>query len=53
MEGEGLLTRTIYPEVPLRVEYALTDIGRAFRPVLDSIEQWGEQYIHFLENKNK
>ena len=48
LEGEGLLTRTIYPEVPLRVEYELTDIGREFGQVLESIEVWGNKYIEYL-----
>lgn len=52
LEGEGLLTRTIYPEVPLRVEYELTDIGREFEPVLNSIEAWGNKYIDYLKEKN-
>ena len=52
LEAEGLLTRTVYPEVPLRVEYELTEIGKAFRPVLDSIEAWGDQYIAYLNAKN-
>lgn len=53
LEEEGLLTRTVYPEVPLRVEYELTDIGREFKPVLDSIETWGEKYIEYLHQKRE
>ena len=53
LEEEGLLTRTVYPEVPLRVEYGLTDIGREFKPVLNSIETWGEKYIDFLHEKRE
>lgn len=51
LEEEGLLTRTVFPEVPLRVEYELTEIGREFKPVLDSIEVWGDKYIAFLQEK--
>lgn len=53
LEEEGLLTRTIFPEVPLRVEYELTDIGREFKPVLDSIRVWGDKYIAYLHDKNR
>ena len=53
LEEEGLLTRTVYPEVPLRVEYELTDIGREFKAVLDSIEVWGEKYIAYLREKQR
>ena len=45
LESEGLITRTVYPEVPPRVEYALTEIGKEFYPVLDSIEAWGHRSL--------
>ena len=44
MEASGLLTRTIYPEVPPRVEYTLTELGRSLKPVLDAMRRWGEDY---------
>ena len=44
MEADGLLTRTVYPEVPPRVEYTLTDLGMSLQPVLDSLWKWGESY---------
>lgn len=49
MEKEGLVKRTVYPEVPPRVEYELTPIGEKFAPVLSSIRSWGNQYIQFLQ----
>ena len=49
MEKEGLVHRTVYPEVPPRVEYSLTAMGRRFAPVLDSIQVWGEEYIECLK----
>ncbi|WP_303104486.1 helix-turn-helix domain-containing protein [uncultured Mitsuokella sp.] len=48
LEREGIVSRTVYPEVPPRVEYSLTAIGRQFRPVLASIEAWGNSYIEYL-----
>lgn len=44
MEDNGLLVRTVYPEVPPRVEYSLTELGRSLKPVLDAMGSWGEQY---------
>lgn len=44
MEEDGIITRTIYAEVPPRVEYALSELGQSMRPVLDVMQQWGENY---------
>ena len=44
MEADGIITRTVYPEVPPRVEYALTEMGQSLRPILDAMKDWGENY---------
>lgn len=44
MEADGLITRTVYPEVPPRVEYALSPLGETMRPILDAMQAWGEKY---------
>ena len=44
MEESGLLTRTVYPEVPPRVECTLTELGQSLRPVLDALWNWGNNY---------
>lgn len=44
METDGLLTRTVYAEVPPRVEYALTGTGESLRPVIAALYAWGEFY---------
>ena len=44
MEESGLLTRKVYPEVPPRVEYTLTETGMSLKPVLDAMQSWGEEY---------
>ena len=41
LEADNLLTRTVYAEVPPRVEYSLTDLGKSLWPVMDNIAQWG------------
>ncbi len=44
MEADGIITRTVYPEVPPRVEYALSPLGESMRPILMSMQSWGEAY---------
>jgi len=45
LEEYGLVNRHVFPQVPPKVEYSLTDIGKEFRIVLDSVSVWGEKYI--------
>ena len=44
MEASGLLTRKVYPEVPPRVEYTLTETGYSLKPILDAMVAWGVEY---------
>ena len=44
MEDDGIVIRTVYPEVPPRVEYALSEIGESMRPIIKSMELWGLDY---------
>ena len=44
MENDGLIVRTVYAEVPPRVEYSLSELGESMRPILDSMRAWGEAY---------
>lgn len=44
MEQSGLIIRKVYAEVPPKVEYSLTDLGKSLKPILDSMVNWGEDY---------
>ena len=44
MEDSGLLTRKVYPEVPPKVEYTLTETGYSLKPILDAMKEWGVVY---------
>ena len=48
MEADGIITRTVYAEVPPRVEYALSPLGESMRPIMDVLEKWGTEYKNSL-----
>ena len=50
LEADGIITRTVYPQVPPRVEYALTDLGRSLKPILDAMLDWGASYQNMVRN---
>lgn len=51
MEADGLITRTVYAQVPPKVEYALSELGESMRPILDSMEKWGNGYKEKMKNR--
>jgi DNA-binding HxlR family transcriptional regulator len=52
LEADGIICRTVYPEVPPKVEYELTDFGRTLEPVLLSMKEWGETYQRYLDRED-
>lgn len=50
LERDDLITRTVYPEVPPRVEYALSELGETMRPIIDALETWGCGYQEIVRN---
>ena len=49
MEEDGIITRTVYAEVPPRVEYALSPLGESLRPIIEAMKEWGTNYKNSLE----
>ena len=49
MEADGIITRTVFPEVPPHVEYSLSELGESMRPIIKSLEEWGLEYKQELK----
>lgn len=45
LEERGLIIRTTYPEIPPKVEYSLSELGKTVKPILDKMNEWGQQYM--------
>jgi DNA-binding HxlR family transcriptional regulator len=45
LESDGIIIRTVYPEIPPRVDYRLTEFGESVFPVLNAISSWGRKYM--------
>lgn len=52
MEADGLIVRTVYPEVPPRVEYSLSGLGKSMKPIIDSMAAWGTAYKKLLQDQS-
>lgn len=50
MEADGIITRTVFPEVPPRVEYSLSELGESLRPIINDMAKWGNAYKDNLKN---
>lgn len=52
LEKEGLIVRKEYNQIPPKVEYSLSAIGVNFKPILNELETWGNEYIQFLKSQS-
>ena len=50
LENKKMIKRTIYPEIPPKVEYSLTEIGSSIEPVLKTLCDWGNEYLELIDN---
>lgn len=48
LEKDGLITRTVFPEIPPHTEYALSDLGETMRPIIESMATWGTGYQNLV-----
>lgn len=48
LEADGIISRKLYPVVPPRTEYSLTEMGKSLIPVIQALETWGEEYFKYL-----
>ena len=53
LEEDGVIRRTVYPEVPPRVEYAITEFGKTLIPILEALCTWGAQYLGTQNGKER
>ncbi|MBC2580117.1 helix-turn-helix domain-containing protein [Clostridium sp. DJ247] len=53
LESDGMINRKIYPQVPPKVEYSLTQEGKSLMPILDSMCKWGKEYYEKMENSTQ
>ena len=51
LEADGLILRREYPQIPPKVEYSLTEIGKKFHPVVAAMEAWGNEYIALMQGE--
>lgn len=51
MEKDGIITRTVFPEVPPRTEYALSELGNTMRPIIESMATWGTGYQQLVRER--
>jgi DNA-binding HxlR family transcriptional regulator len=51
LEIEGIVKRDVYPETPVRIEYSLTEKGKALAPVMNEIQNWAQEWLEPIQNQ--
>ncbi|KAB7708664.1 transcriptional regulator [Bacillus aerolatus] len=53
LEEQDIIERVVYPEVPPRVEYSISEYGKSLEPLLDSMHEWGMAHLEHMKKKEK
>lgn len=53
LENEDIIQRVVYPQVPPKVEYSITEYGRSLEPILHAMHEWGTNHIQHKKQKNE
>ncbi|WP_224752580.1 winged helix-turn-helix transcriptional regulator [Metabacillus arenae] len=53
LEDQDIIGRKVYPEVPPRVEYSITEYGKSLQPILEELYKWGDAHLNHRENKKR
>jgi len=53
LEADGIIVRNVYPETPVRIEYTLTEKGKALKSVMDEVQKWGEAWLGDTVSESK
>ncbi|OXM82686.1 winged helix-turn-helix transcriptional regulator [Paenibacillus rigui] len=53
LEYHGIISRKVYNQMPLKVEYAITEYGESLKPILDTLVHWGKNHIEYMSSQEK
>ena len=51
LEDDGIIERKVFAQIPPKVEYSLTALGKEFHPVMEALQEWGQKYIAYTKKK--
>ena len=53
LEADGIIQRNVYPEVPPKVEYSLTELGKSLSPIMEEMNIWGKEHMKLIDLKKQ